>query len=428
MHAATIKFLILICSFFIGFWSITLAYNFDILIENTPLRSIGVATVIAPVVCIEAMLGLMVPILVMLSVVMINSVLRFVTYDRVDIRKIMPKLLPFVRFTEGKKYNYWVAIGTFFFQIKDDFSQTHEKLHKRKWYHLCDTTKSTIVIFFILAFNFLLAWTAFVNGTLVHEFSPQSCRELSNFERERAVCLSLQNTSVVNCTAPESSSINTPLLCFQFLRFSEQSDILTSLTSAVVLYFIAGQFITIMLEMTRFLYLFHGSKLWAILVALVGVGVIAGDVVLIMASLVWNTARFDMVRVFQYLIIGIDIILVGVLLLISTPLELAPSNWKHETDQVFEESEEVGTVDSNTENDNPLKQINEPPENQSTMKESDSQLLEDVTKQNGNQPLEDVIKENGSQPLEDVAEPQRESAVVVIEMKVDGSDVFQHEP
>ena len=53
VHAAAIRFLILLLLSKLGFWSITLAYNIDILIENTPLRSIGVATVIAPVVCIR---------------------------------------------------------------------------------------------------------------------------------------------------------------------------------------------------------------------------------------------------------------------------------------------------------------------------------------------------------------------------------------
>ena len=326
-------------NFLSAFWSITLAYNIDILIQVTPLKSIPVATVVAPVICIEVMLGLVVPLLLMLSVVPINSVLRFITYDRVDIRKIMPKLLPFVKFAEGEKYNYWVAIGTFFFQIKDDYTQTHEELHKRKWYHLCDTTKSTIVIFFILAVNFLLAWTVFVNGTLIHEFNAQSCRELSNGERERAICIKLGNISVVNCTSPESSSIDAPLTCFEFLQFSEQADILQSLTGAVVLYFIAEKFITLMLEMIRFFYLFHKSRIWAILVILAGVAVIGGDIVLILASLVWNLASFDLIRIFQYLIIGTDIILVGMLLLISKPLELVSKLHLKQESEMFDEIE-----------------------------------------------------------------------------------------
>lgn len=231
-----------------AFWSITIAYNFEFLLQETPLSDIGVATVVAPVVLVQLMIGLIVPVLFMLSVVPINSVLRFITYDRVDIRKIMPKLIPFISYTIGEKSNYWVAIKTFYFPIKDDYNQTHEALHKRKWYHLCDTNKSTVIIFFLLAFNFLLAWTVFVNGTLVHDFNPQSCRELSNSERERAVCILTGNISLVNCTSPDSSSIEGPLLCFQFLRFSEQTDIFMSITNAVVLYFIAKAFITLLLE------------------------------------------------------------------------------------------------------------------------------------------------------------------------------------
>ena len=38
------------------------------------------------------------------------------------------------------------------------------------------------------------------------------------------------------------------------------------------------------------------------------------------------------------------LILVGVLLLISKPLELAPGNWKPDTTQVFQESEEEETA------------------------------------------------------------------------------------
>ena len=281
----------------------------------------------------------------MIAIVLFNSVLRFITYDRVDIRKIMPKFLPFISYTKGEKSNYWVAIDTFYFPVKDDYNQTHEALHKRKWYHLCDTNKSTVIIFFILAFNFLLAWTVFVNGTLVREFSPESCRELSNNELSKAVCVSTGDTySVVNCTAPDSSSIEGPLLCFQFLRFSEQPDFFDSLTGAVVLYFISSAFITLILEMIRFLYLFHRSWIWAIFVMVLGAGVIGGDVMLIISALVWKTVKFELPKIFQYLIIGLDIILVGVLLLISKPLELAPGNWKPDAEQVFEESKEEESV------------------------------------------------------------------------------------
>ena len=301
----------------------------------TPLKSLAVDTVVAEVICIETMLGIVVPLLLMLSVVPINSVLRFITYDRVDIRKIVPNLMRFLRFTEGEKYNYWVAIGTFFFQIKNDFRQTHEELHKRKWYHLCDTTKSTIVIFFILAINFLLAWSVLINGTVVHEISSESCRELSNSERERAICIRLGNISLVNCTSPESSSITAPLICFEFLQFTKQTDIIQTVTRAVILYFIAERFITLMLHMVQFFYLFHRSRIWAIFVILAGSIVIGGDIVLILASLVWNLASFDLVRIFQYLIIGTDIILVGVLLLISKPLELVPKlRLKHESEKI----------------------------------------------------------------------------------------------
>ena len=73
---------------------------------------------------------------------------------------------------------------------------------------------------------------------------------------------------------------------------------------------------------------------------LLGAGVIGGDVMLIVSALVWNTVKFELPKIFQYLIIGLEIILVGVLLLISKPLELAPGNWKPDTEQVFEESEE----------------------------------------------------------------------------------------
>ena len=317
------------CSPFSAFWSITLAYNIDFLIQQTPLRSIGVATVVAPVVFVEIMIGLVVPTLFMLSIVPINSALRYITYDRVDIRKIMPKLLPFISFESGEKHDYWVAIGTFYFEIKDDNrQQCHETMETRRWYHLCDTTKSTVIIFFILAFNFLLAWTVFVNGTLVDEIGPESCRELTNIQRERAVCLTLGNISLVNCSAPDSDSVEGPLLCFQFLRFSEQMDILESLTGAIVLYFITEKFIGIVLEIIRFLYLFHKSWMWAGLVIVAGVGVIAADAALVMSALLQFTTSFDLGRIFEYLIIGLDIILVGVLLFISTPLEKAPKKWR----------------------------------------------------------------------------------------------------
>ena len=392
-----------------AFWSITIAYNFEFLLQETPLRDISVATVIAPVVLVEIMIGLVVPVLFSLSVVPINSVLRFVTYDRVDIRKIMPKLIPFISYTVGKKRNYWVAISTFYFPIRDDYDQTYEVLHKRKWYHLCDTNKSTVIIFLILAFNFLLSWTVFVNGTLVHEFNPQSCRELSNSERERAVCILTGNVSLVNCTASDSNSIEGSLLCFQFLRFSEQTDIFMSLTGAVVLYFIATAFISLMLEIVRFLYLFHKSWIWAICVILFGVGIIGGDVALILASLVWNIARFELDKIFKYLIIGIDIILVGVLLLISQPLELAPVNWKPDTLQDLEEIEETALNGKSIE-EGKVKEMNNLKTNGSSQSSDIDQVFEEEeegTVLNGKRPENEKLN----------SKPQETPEVVVLESK-----------
>ena len=114
---------------------------------------------------VEIIITILAPMLFILYIVPNNSVLRFVTYDRVDIRKIMPKLLPFISFKSGKKHNYWVVIDTFYFPIRDDYRQTIEEKYNHKWYHLCDTSKSTVV-------NFLLVWSVFVNGTLVDEFGP----------------------------------------------------------------------------------------------------------------------------------------------------------------------------------------------------------------------------------------------------------------
>ena len=293
---------------------------------------------VAPVVFVEIIIAIIAPMLFLLSVVPINSALRFITYDRVDIRKIMPKLLPFISFKSGEKHNYWVAIDTFYFPIKDEYRQTIEEKHNRKWYHLCDTSKSTVVIFFILAVNFLLAWSVFVNGTLVDEFGPESCSELTNVQRQRAVCLTLgSNLSVVNCSSSAGAATKGPLLCFQFLRFSEQTNIITSLTGAIVLYFITEKFIAIVLDVIRFFYLFHESWIWAGLVILIGALVICGDAALILAALLRFTTSFDLGQIFEYLIIGVDIILVGILLLISTPLELVSGDWKPSGEQYFEE-------------------------------------------------------------------------------------------
>ena len=367
-------------------------------------------------VFVEIMIGLVVPILFMLSVVPINSVLRYVTYDRVDIRKIMPKLLPFISFKVGEKHNYWSAIDTFYFEIKDDYRRTYEDMEKRKWFHLCDTTKSTVIIFLILAFNFLLAWSVFVNGSLVDEFGPESCRELTNVQRERAVCISLGNRSIVNCSTPESATIGGPFLCFQFLRFSEQMDIFQSLTSAVVLYFITQKFIAIVLEIIRFFYLFHKSWIWAALVVLSGVAVIGGDVALIMAALFRFTTSFDLGQIFELLIIGMDIILVGVLLLISTPLELVPVNWKpytsveqglDEEELAAESRETLLSRDSSSAEEGCLIDGGEEPTDK-----SEKQILKEVEEEPENAKDEPEKEEEEEEPKEEVLHREEENEMM----------------
>ena len=318
-----------------------MAYNSEEVIKRTPLKNFGISAVLAPVFFVQLMFGIIVPVLLAFSIVPINAALRFVTYDRVDIRKMMPKLLPFICFKAGKNHNYWVAINTFYFQINEDYRVTIEEKDKRKWYHLCDTSKSTVIIFFMLMINFLLAWAVLVSNTVINDFGPESCDELTNTQIARAVCIKLgTNVGLVNCSTPEGVATGGPLLCFMFLRVSEFTEFLTPLTKAVVVYFIAERAIAIMFEAMRFVYLFHKSRVWAVMVIVAGVFVIAGDAGFVAASLLYFTASFNLIRIYEFLIIGLDIILAGLLLLFSKPLETVSAKNEFLRENQFQELEE----------------------------------------------------------------------------------------
>lgn len=266
----------------------------------------------------DLVLGIVCPILVVFSVLMMVTVVQFITYNKVVIEEIAPIFLSFLSYKGGEKFCYWVIIDTFYFRVKKTLSNS-QVLHEHHNASGISMTRnpSTWCIVIIICITFIMVVSVFVSETITKMTCYNDCQDAVRNGEES--CFVRSSYDHINCSEP-SSLLNTDIVCFQFLLIGISSDLVKGLVDALFLYIACDKLLTMLFHLVKGLLSVKKTACWAILVLGTGVTLILIHIVQFAISFLL-TYEFDLLKTIRYFVLSCDILLAGVLLLIGSPME-----------------------------------------------------------------------------------------------------------
>ena len=324
-------------------------------------------------------LAVIVPIVIIVSLLLLAIVVRFITYHKVDLRKVIPILVPGVAIESRNGKKYWCIAGRFYYFMdikrtrydqskqpeKNEFELAQknsesfnnessgdvdvelsnsnppdingpsisaidasnndrpDKLSKTEpsMKRVYQESRATWLLYGMLAIVFIISCAYFVNKTVVYERTIRACSKLTNDELHRSHCYSdlFDSYSSVNCNLNETETFSSTLYCYIVLDIIEANPI-DEVIESIVFFYITGVAISVIFHVVKFLLNFYLTKLWSLLV------IVMGTVLLLMLLSVFiliflTGTHIDILLLFKAISISIDFILAGVLLLKSIPLE-----------------------------------------------------------------------------------------------------------
>ena len=210
---------------------------------------------------VEFLAGILLPLLLFLSSVLLAIVVDYVTIGRVDARKRIKRFLPSVVFEEGVENDYWVIEERFYFKLK----RRDHHLDHGFWYS-CDKSLSTWLLTAIAALSLLLCFSYFVDISIVEEETRSSCPDQAiGYD-----CFNRSTFNFVDC-ANEGEAAHVELIhCFRFLRFAVDTNIITSFSQAFAFYLATVAVFGRVFSAVKTLLHIHRTRLWGILFLVVG--------------------------------------------------------------------------------------------------------------------------------------------------------------
>ncbi len=282
--------------------------------------------VLSAYITVEILTAVLMPICLFVFGIVFAGILDFVTWGQVDLRMLIPKFLPVVKFEAGineekKHFDYWVIEDTFYFQVE---KRDHSK--KASFANSFDKAWSTWSLNFIVCLGVHLSIAHFIDITLDQQdtiLAPEQCDTIdSTYQCFEAVTLE----SISDC-----SSFNGIAHCFRFLQFRVNANLISSAATAFAFHLVAVAALTWLFNIMKFLLHIKQSRWWGLLYLIVG---ILGSLVAIALIAAWTTgfaanqineiAQFNVINITQFCIVCEYLIIVGLLLVVARWWENVP--------------------------------------------------------------------------------------------------------
>ena len=270
-------------------------------------------------------MGLVTPILAIISAATFSVFLEYTTQGSLDARVFITHLLPVVKLVRGEKKQYWVIGNRFYFEIKEldtssrmDCSDIAEDVDGDKDSRVpcskyCTRTPTTWILAIIVSLAFLLSISYFMNQNITEQITVRTCPH-SSIETD---CFNRTTFEYIDCENEEVANTTFELLhCFRFLRFGRDSDVIGGVSRSFAFYLATLAFFTSAFHVANVLINFVPSRLWGVGFVVIGfltVGV--GLTVLFTREAV--LLHLDVIQVFQVFMVAMFILLIGLLLLIG---------------------------------------------------------------------------------------------------------------
>ena len=126
--------------------------------------------------------------------------------------------------------------------------------------------------------------------------------------------------SFVDCTDTPFS--NATITCYRFLKLGSSSDPIGAMVQALFLYIACDKFLSILFRLVTALYSLRKTKLWGIIIAVMGALLLMASIMSLAWYLFVNTAA-NFLQNIQFFIISLDITLAGLLMTVGSPYEKA---------------------------------------------------------------------------------------------------------
>lgn len=279
------------------FWSLTLACNYK---NHHFLKG-----TLWPFLLVDIAIGFLVPVIIALALLPLATMIRHMTYNKLETRKLLHWLMPCLSYEQGNKGSYWVIEDTFYFKIEDKFS----------------SNLNSILIYTMVVLTFMNSWIYFINSTLINQYGVSNCALLTENEKQYSYCFDIfsdiSKGVYVNCSY--NFSYDKRLFCFEHISIGRNATPIQTLVICFVLYYITATCISIVFQLVKGLLQYSQIKMWSTLLVLFGfVSLILG--IAVYAFIFYRHSNFDILGVFQFFTITFDIIVVGVLLKRGHPM------------------------------------------------------------------------------------------------------------
>ncbi len=270
-------------------------------------------------IIVEVLVGLVTPILAIISACLLSVFLEYVTQGSLDARVFITRLLPVVKLVNGARNQYWVIENRFYFEItKLDFFSRHDndedtdgsddRVPCSKY---CSRTPSTWILSIIVSLAFLLSISYFMNENITEQVTLRSCPH-SSIETD---CFNQTTFDYIDCTDPDIANTTFELLhCFRFLRFGRDSDVIGGVSRSFAFYLATLAFFTSAFHVANVLINFIPTKLWGLGFIIISV-LMVGTGLTVMLTREAVLLQLDVIQIFQVYMVAAFVFLIGLLLL-----------------------------------------------------------------------------------------------------------------
>ena len=304
-------------------WGITISYTYGYGNEN----------VLWPFIVVEAVIGVVFPLLIYIGTVLFAIVIDYVTMGRVDARKAIHSLLPHVSLVKADENEYWVIKDTFYYFVRkrpvDDKTPSCTTVK--------DCSRATVYFIIIIGLSFVLSASHFMNDTVVEQTFTRDCTRDLHYD-----CFVFEDDGsweYVDCMNNATLSNTTFVYCYTFLRFGIDSNPVSNLAESFGFLLAIVAFFNQVFGVVKILLRLRPSRLWSVWFIITGLVLVVIALFLMFGQGSSSLFRY-VIGCFQILMFGIFFLTTGALLLeagIWEHKELTSINKPHEL-QLFKAS------------------------------------------------------------------------------------------
>ena len=227
-------------------WAVAVGYYHTNRVEKT----------VGAFVAVEVLAGAILPGFLFAGSALLSVVLEYLTWGKLDSRRDIHRLLSSVEFEKGLYYDYWIIEKQFYFRLnKKDHHAEHGICYS------CDKKLSTWLLAAIVALSLLLAFTHFVDVTVVEEMTMSRCpADTGSFD-----CFNRTTFHFVDCADPDQRDSVQLVHCFRFLRFAVDTNLMSSLAESFAFLLVTTALFGRIFSAMRILLHLHHTRWWGLI-------------------------------------------------------------------------------------------------------------------------------------------------------------------